>query len=159
MRHLQRMPGRLGRDPWTQPLPMLMRWLLLRPLAGFNTSAAAAEHVRIAAIRRAAKFVTVRACSCILPDTYGLISRPYSSGHSSPPGLLLSLTIVVDQRSWTTLCIMQANFSSEQSGRGSETEGVRKLKQLCSELTSRPEAVKDLLAALQDEGRGQDIDL
>ena len=47
---------------------------------------------------------------------------------------------------------MQANFSSEQSGRESETEGVRKLKQLCSELTSRPEAVKDLLAALQDEG-------
>ena len=29
-----------------------------------NTSAAAAEHVRIAAIRRAAKFVTVRAYSC-----------------------------------------------------------------------------------------------
>ena len=47
---------------------------------------------------------------------------------------------------------MQANFSSEQSGRKSETEGVRKLKQLCSELTSRPDAVKDLLAALQDEG-------
>ena len=79
-----------------------------------------------------------------------MISCPCSGVHSSPPGLLFPSQLL--QIMWVTLCLMQANFSSEQSGRGSETEGVRKLKQLCSELTSRPEAVKDLLAALQDEG-------
>jgi hypothetical protein len=47
---------------------------------------------------------------------------------------------------------MQANFAEEQSGGATETEGVRKLKQICAELPSRPGAVKDLLAALQDEG-------
>lgn len=47
---------------------------------------------------------------------------------------------------------MQANFAKEQSGGATETEGVRKLKQICAELPSRPGAVKDLLAALQDEG-------
>lgn len=46
---------------------------------------------------------------------------------------------------------MQVNFAKEQSGGATETEGVRKLKQICAELPSRPGAVKDLLAALQDE--------
>jgi hypothetical protein len=46
---------------------------------------------------------------------------------------------------------MQVNFAQEQSGGATETEGVRKLKHICTELPSRPGAVKDLLAALQDE--------
>ncbi len=46
---------------------------------------------------------------------------------------------------------LQANFASEQSGGATETEGVKKLKQICAELSSLPGAVKDLLAALQDE--------
>ncbi len=46
---------------------------------------------------------------------------------------------------------VQVNFASEQSGGATETEGVKKLRQICAELPGRAGAVKDLLAALQDE--------
>ena len=49
------------------------------------------------------------------------------------------------------LFAMQTNFASEQSGSATETEGVKKLRQICAELPGTAGAVKDLLAALQDD--------
>ena len=49
------------------------------------------------------------------------------------------------------LCYVQINFASEQSGGATDTEGVKRLRQICAELPGRAGAVKDLLAALQDE--------
>lgn len=46
---------------------------------------------------------------------------------------------------------MQVNFASEQSGGATETDGVKRLRQICAELPGQEGAVKDLLAALQDD--------
>ena len=50
-----------------------------------------------------------------------------------------------------SLSALQINFASEQSGGATETEGVKKLRQICAELPGTAGAVKDLLAALQDD--------